>query len=84
MQERVTAVVGVAGPVGGSPLADEVDDLYMKLLRRVPLPTCPPGDGGAVDSLRRSNRLQWLSQYNLPKSVRYFSLTGALPAFERI
>jgi pimeloyl-ACP methyl ester carboxylesterase len=76
IQERVTAVVGVAGPVGGSPLADEVADLYMKLLRKIPLPTCPPGDGGGVESLRRSTRLQWLSQHKLPKSVRYFSLTG--------
>jgi len=76
IQERVTAVVGVAGPVGGSPLADEVADLYMKLLRRIHLPTCPPGDGEGVESLTRSTRLQWLSQHKLPKSVRYFSLTG--------
>ncbi len=79
----VEAVISVAGVVSGSPLADRFDDLYERLVRRLPLPDCPPGDGGGVRSLTRETRLAWLASHRLPSSVRFYSLAAMAPA-ERI
>ncbi|MCE5242129.1 MAG: hypothetical protein ABFD98_06910 [Syntrophobacteraceae bacterium] len=76
--ERTAAVVAVSGAVNGSPLAEAFPDFLYKLANEMPLSTCPPGNGmEAVECLRRSVRLSWLSAHPLPKSVRCYSL----PAF---
>ncbi len=74
IRQRVAAVVSVAGTVNGSPLADQIDKPYQELLKKIPLPQCPPGVGDPVESLKRSTRLQWLSRNRLPDSIKYFSL----------
>jgi hypothetical protein len=76
MHQRVAAVVSVAGTVNGSPLADQIDRPYQELLKKVPLPQCPPGVGDPIESLKRSTRLPWLSRNRLPESVKYFSLAA--------
>ncbi len=76
IRQRVAAVVSVAGAVGGSPLADMIDEPYLGLLRRIPVPTCPPGVGDPIESLKRATRQQWLSRNHLPESVKYFSLAA--------
>jgi hypothetical protein len=73
---RVDSVVSIAGAIGGSPLADEVDAFYDLLLSRIPEADCPPGDGGVVDSLRVETRRDWLAQHALPGTVRYFSIAA--------
>ncbi len=73
---RVDSVVSVAGAIGGSPLADEVDAFYDLLLSRIPEADCPPGDGGVVDSLRVETRRDWLAQHALPGTIRYFSIAA--------
>jgi pimeloyl-ACP methyl ester carboxylesterase len=76
IRQRVAAVVSVAGTVNGSPLADQIDEPYQDLLKKIPLPQCPPGVGDPVESLKRSMRLQWLSRNRLPESIKYFSLAA--------
>jgi hypothetical protein len=83
IRQRVAAVVSVAGTVNGSPLADQVEKPYQELLKKIPVPQCPPGVGDPVESLKRSTRLKWLSQNRLPESIKYFSL-GAFAGRDEI
>ena len=83
VRRRVDAVVSVAGAVAGSALAEGVPEPLAAVLRRVDLPGCDAGDGGGIESLRRSTRRRWLASHALPRSVRYFSLV-ALPEPDRV
>lgn len=75
--ERTAAVISFSGAVNGSPLANAFPDFLLKLIHRIPLSCCPPGEGvEAVESLRRNVRISWLSANPLPKSVRYYSLAA--------
>ncbi len=73
---KVAAVVSVAGAVGGTPLADSMDELQKKIMQKNPIVDCPPGVGDPIASLQRSTRQAWLSQNRLPASVKYFSLAA--------
>lgn len=84
VREAVDAVVSIAGAVGGSPIADDLADPLRELLRRLDLPGCDPGDGGGIESLRRSTRAAWLAANRpLPGGVRYYSV-AAVPGPARI
>jgi hypothetical protein len=83
VRRRVDAVVGVAGAVGGSALAEGIPEPLGALVSRADLPGCDAGDGLGVESLRHSTRRDWLARHALPRSVRYFSLV-ALPEPERV
>ena len=72
--DRVLAVVSIAGAVGGSPLAEMLEEPYQQLLAKVPEEQCPPGEGDPLESLKPATRQLWLSRNSLPKSVKYFSL----------
>jgi len=76
LAERVRAVVSVAGAINGSALADAAAGPYDRSLKGISIPGCAPGDGGAVDSLRRPIRLNWLVEHRLPQNVRYFSVVA--------
>ena len=76
LAQRVTAVVSVAGSVGGSPLAETYDGLYNFLFSHLPSGHCPPGDGDVVHSLRPDVRDQWLQDSELPSHIRYYSLAA--------
>jgi hypothetical protein len=73
---RVEAVVGVAGAVGGSPLAAQMAGTYDVLLQGIGSSHCPPGDGQVIDSLRPESRREWFATHGLPGSVRYYSLAA--------
>lgn len=73
---RVSAVVSVAGAVGGSPLADRYASLYDLLFSHLPSSHCEKGDREVVDSLRTDVRGTWLAENVLPKHVRYYSLVA--------
>ncbi len=73
---RVDSVVSIAGAIGGSPLADEIDAFYDLIMSHFPEHDCPPGDGGVVDSLRTGTRRDWLIRHPLPDTVRYFSIAA--------
>lgn len=74
--QMVSAVVSIAGVVNGTPLADSFAVYYDELLKTLNIKDCSPGDGGGVDSLRRSTRLAWLSTHQLPKTIKYYSVVG--------
>jgi hypothetical protein len=73
---QVDAVVSVAGPIYGSPLAGIARAPYERLLARLPYDKCPPGDGEVIRSLDPTTATQWLASNPLPSSVRYYSISG--------
>jgi len=74
LQQRVAAVVSVAGAVGGSPLANDATQSMLNLLTYFPDAECDPGDGGALESLKPKVRTRWLANHLLPSSIRYYSI----------
>lgn len=80
---RVSAVVGLAGAVNGSPLTENAPEELFSTLQNLPPGDCRVGDGEALDSLRQGRRLTWMSTHALPRDVRYFSL-GVFAERERI
>jgi pimeloyl-ACP methyl ester carboxylesterase len=73
---RVHAVVSVAGAINGSPIADRAAEHYERWLADVGVDACPPGDGGALESLRRPVRMEWLATHPLPPRVPRFSVVA--------
>ncbi len=74
LQQRVSAVVSVAGAVGGTPSARTVDQSTLNLLQYFPDAECDPGDEGALESHRPQVRQRWLANHSLPGSIRYNSI----------
>jgi hypothetical protein len=83
LQQRVAAVVGVAGAVGGSPLANDATQSMLNLLKHFPDAECDQGDGGALESLKPNVRKRWLASHSLPASIHYYSII-TYPHKERI
>ncbi|MBN3756510.1 hypothetical protein G3N95_26485 [Paraburkholderia sp. Tr-20389] len=83
IRPRVAAMVSAAGAIGGSPLANDVEQYHAELLQYFPGATCEEGDGGAVQSLRPATRKAWLAQNPLPTGLRYYSVV-TFPQPERI
>jgi hypothetical protein len=77
LRQRVTAVISLAGAVGGSPLADPPLIELLQLFSLVPGNQCREGDHGALNSLRRGTRYAWLSRHPLYGPVRYYSIVAA-------
>lgn len=73
---QVAAVVSVAGPIRGSPLAGRADWWYREVFAQSFAGFCSPGDGGVIDSLLPRTRIAWLAAHPLPTNVRYFSVAG--------
>jgi hypothetical protein len=74
IRQRIVAVVSAAGAVGGSPVADEVTQSKLELLRHWPGAECSTGDGGALESIRPATRKAWLAENSLPDEFPYYSL----------
>jgi hypothetical protein len=74
LQQRVAAVVSIAGAVGGSPLANDARQAQADVLTHWPKAKCDSGDGGAVASLRPDVRKAWLAQNKLPPAIRFYSV----------
>ncbi|HEX7072355.1 MAG TPA: hypothetical protein VF190_16190 [Rhodothermales bacterium] len=73
--ERVSAVVSIAGAIGGSPLANNAEQSRANLLTHIPGAECEEViDRGAVDDLRSVVRQQWLAENSLSESLRYYSI----------
>jgi pimeloyl-ACP methyl ester carboxylesterase len=73
---RVNAVVGVASPLFGTPLADLAEPAYAALVAKMPYEKCPPGDGEVMASLRSDAASGWLAANPLPAGVRFYSLAA--------
>jgi hypothetical protein len=73
---RVDAVVGVASPLFGTPLANLAEPAYAALAAKLPHDKCPPGDGGVIASLTPGAARKWLEANPLPGGVRFYSLAA--------
>lgn len=73
---RVAAVVSLGGAVNGSPLADGASQFLLDALAHLPGLDCESGDRGALRSLRRSTRMDWLVAHPPAPSIRYYSLVS--------
>lgn len=71
---RIAAVVSAAGAVGGSPLAADMTESELELLKHWPQAKCSPGDGGAINSLLPDTRKAWLTGHQLPDDIPFYSL----------
>ena len=76
LAENTHAVVSLAGPISGSPVADKNSSLYEKFGKKLKLKNCAPGDGQGIQSLRTDTRTRWLQDNQLPESVDYYSLVA--------
>ena len=83
LRPKVSAVISLAGAIGGSPLADLAPDAAISVAQNTPGLNCKDGDGGALDSLRPSVRRAWLANNALPDDVAYYSIVG-LPTPDRV
>ena len=72
----IDAVVSVAAPIYGTPLADKAKGAYSAVLAKAPYDKCPPGDGEVLESLSPAVATEWLATNPLPLQVRYYSITG--------
>jgi hypothetical protein len=83
VRPQVAAAVSLAGTVMGSPLADDPPRLLPGLVQALSGGTCTAGDGGAFDSLRRTERTGFLLRFPpAGYGVPLYSL-GAFAAPER-
>ena len=62
----VAALVTVASPIGGSRVPDMTPDFMLRLLDRLGPEHCEMGDGGGIESLRRSVRQAFLRDHPGP------------------
>jgi pimeloyl-ACP methyl ester carboxylesterase len=76
LARNVAAVVSVAGPIYGSPLAATADGWYRHLFSQSFKQLCDPGDGGVIESLLPDKRRRWLDEHRLPPHVRYYSIAA--------
>ena len=74
IRQKIAAVVGIGGAIGGSPFAENVEKSQFKLLRHFPGAECSSGDGGAIESLLPATRKAWLEENPLPDDFPYYSL----------
>ncbi|HMK60551.1 MAG TPA: hypothetical protein VK452_05320 [Dissulfurispiraceae bacterium] len=76
LQDRVVAIVSIAGVVSGTPVVEAIAENYQKLIEEIHATDCPPHDKGALDSLKPSRRMKWLAENILPQKIKYFSLVA--------
>lgn len=77
LQQYLAAVVSVAAPIRGSPLADQRNSWYARLIRKFPSFSCPRSDQGGLESVSTEQRRRWLAENQLPRTIPYYSL-GAI------
>jgi pimeloyl-ACP methyl ester carboxylesterase len=83
LASRVSAIVSVAGAIGGSALADDVSQSTANLLASIPGSGCTKSDEGAVEDMLPAVRDAWLENHPLPGTIRYYSIV-TLPDPEHV
>ena len=74
--KKVTAVLSVAGVINGTPVADKFAETYARWFKKIPIKECEPGDGGVLESLKRSAQFPWMAANPLPQNVQYYSIAA--------
>lgn len=70
-----SAIVSLAGVVSGTPIADHPARLD-RIISRIPLPSCGPGDRAGVESVSPRHAIAWLADHSLPADRTYFSVAA--------
>lgn len=78
----VTALVSIAGVIMGTPLADQLDDVFRSLSPLVQPFGCSASEGLEVASVTRRERAAWLAKNPPPAGVRYYSIVAHAPRDE--
>ena len=81
--QRVSAVIGVAPALMGSPLADRLRGFYQMTLGANPFLRCPPGEGDALDDLTLERRREWWARRGAEVHVPVYSMV-AVPELDRL
>jgi hypothetical protein len=81
--QQIAAIISIAGAANGSPVADELYELYRDWLAGLPIPGCDRGTGEEVRDLRRDVRLEWWTQHRSAITVPIFSIV-AVPRADRV
>ncbi len=71
---HLTAVVSMAGSIGGSPLANSASQWQLDLMTHWPGAECDKGDGEGLASLTPERRRAWLAANPLPPELSYYSV----------
>jgi hypothetical protein len=79
----IAAIVGVAGVVNGSALAERFASLYEATAMRWPVEGCAPGSGDELRDLRKDVRTIWWRAHRERIGAPLYSLV-ALPTPERV
>ena len=80
---HVAALVGMAGAVNGSPLADAHEQLWRDTFMSLPFGNCAAGAGEGVHDMRRDVRVDWLRVHRGQVKVPVYSVVG-LPDRDRV
>jgi len=80
---RIAAVVAVAGAANGSPLADQLSDVYRNWGASFPLQGCAEGTGEEIDDLRPDVRMAWWQKHGDELTTPIFALVAA-PSPDRV
>jgi len=75
--ENIAAVVSMAGAANGSPLADQLNTLYLRLGAWFPLPGCAAGSGMEIRDLSHTVRRQWWQAHRSALTVPLYALVAA-------
>jgi hypothetical protein len=81
--QQIAAIISIAGAANGSPVADELYELYRDWLAGLPIPGCDRGTGEEVRDLRRDVRLEWWTKHRSAITVPIFSVV-AVPKADRV
>ncbi|MCW8915530.1 MAG: hypothetical protein OQK24_06710 [Magnetovibrio sp.] len=77
MADHIDAIVSLVGCVGGSPLKYMAPGWLKWVERNLPMPNCARHNGDAVVSLSPDTRTAFLKQFNMPASIKTYSI-GAI------
>ena len=80
---QVAAVVGVAGAVHGSPLAERYEALWRATLMGLPLGKCGADEGEGVHDMRKDVRVAWWKAHGHELRTPLYSIVG-LPERKRV
>jgi pimeloyl-ACP methyl ester carboxylesterase len=78
---RVAALVSLASPITGSPIADGFGAWQRAIIETLASPFCG-GGRGAITSITRETRRAFMARVRLPATVRYFSLVAVAQEME--
>jgi pimeloyl-ACP methyl ester carboxylesterase len=78
---RVAALVSLASPITGSPIADGFGPWQRAIIETLASPFCG-GGRGAITSLTRETRRAFMARARLPSAVRYFSVVAVAEEME--